>query len=257
MASPPSPDGLAPYAPDPSAPGYWTYAGLHISSDPGTHKFAVKHAVEHIPKVASVLDIATGEGALARQLLDAGYDRVSCTSWNDKCGLAVPIYKLNLDQPFSAAEVGGRQYGLVCAIEIIEHLENPAAFLRSCRSVVAPDGQMILSTPNVESAQARLQWLVRGTPTMFDEMEITTNRHISMLWGRGLEYLIASAGFTIVKREFVGHFEATPSLRNIPKRFAYQLIHSLCSGDTFGSSRVYVLARRSTEPSPAGPENVY
>ena len=122
------------YTADPSSPGYWFYDGLRIQAELETHQFTVGYARAHWAAETKVLDVATGQGALAKQLLDAGF-RVSCTSWNDECRVPVPIYRLDLDHPFGPADVGRQRFPLVCCIEIIEHVENPAAFLRSCRPV--------------------------------------------------------------------------------------------------------------------------
>jgi len=116
---------------------------------------------------------------------------------------------------------------------------------------------MILSTPNMESAQARLQWLVRGTPAIFETDEIQRNRHISMLWGKGLEHLLCVAGFTVLERRLLVGFQTGNSIAAVPKRLAYKVIHWLCAGDTVGNSRIYVVAASEKEPRQVGPEDVY
>ena len=97
-----------------------------------------------------------GTGALAKQLVDTGC-RVSCTSWDDRLALPIPAYRINLDNPFSLADVGGEPFDVVTCVEVIEHVENPSALLRSLKGLVGRDGRVIVSTPNVESAQARIQ----------------------------------------------------------------------------------------------------
>ena len=51
-----------------------------------------------------------------------------------------------------AAEIsrlfGKKQFDTVVAAEIIEHLENPAAFLRGVREVIKDSGKLVISTPN-------------------------------------------------------------------------------------------------------------
>lgn len=44
--------------------------------------------------------------------------------------------------------LGSRRFDSIVAGELIEHLENPYAFLRSLRGYLADDGKVILSTPN-------------------------------------------------------------------------------------------------------------
>jgi hypothetical protein len=235
----------AQYVEDANLPGYWLYGGLRIQADIETHRFVVEFARQTLPAGASVLDVAAGEGALSAQLADIGF-RVSATTWNDKCRAATESFHLDLDHPFGPADVGGRQYPLVCAIEIIEHVESPASFLRQLASVVSENGRIILSTPNVENAQARLQWLLRGCPAIFDAHEVQSNRHISMLWRQGLHFLLDVAGLEIESTHLLGG----PKLTNSPlpwlKRAVYAMMGTVCTGDLTGSTRLYVLRTTRT-----------
>lgn len=203
-----------------------------------------------------VLDIAAGEGALAQQLLDAGM-RVSVTTWNDKCRLEVPTYRINLDHPFALSDVGSLPYDLVCSIEIIEHLENPARFLRDVARLVVPGGMIILSSPNVESAQARLQWLLRGYPLIFGEGEIKKNRHITMMWRQGLEHLIDLAGLDVLEKHLLGKVSMRSGLRSIAKRLTYAAMRMVLPGDTRGTTTLYVLRASEQGFSCQGPDDVY
>lgn len=40
----------------------------------------------------------------------------------------------------------GRAFDLVCLMEVIEHVDNPAQFLKTCASLVKPGGHLFLST---------------------------------------------------------------------------------------------------------------
>jgi SAM-dependent methyltransferase len=50
----------------------------------------------------------------------------------------------------AALPVRGASVDLVVAFEVIEHLANWPDFLREIRRVLAPDGMLVISTPNVE-----------------------------------------------------------------------------------------------------------
>ncbi len=115
---------------------------------------------------------------------------------------------------------------------------------------------MVLSTPNVESAQARLEWLLRGCPYIFDGAEITENRHISMLWRQGLERFIELAGFDIAHKHLTGRFRFNNALQAALKRPVYWAMKELLPGDLRGTSRVYVLRRSARVPRVLGAEDV-
>lgn len=245
-----------PYTPRPNAPGYWLYDGLPVQADRATHELTVNWAAANLPPGTRVLDIAAGRGALSKALLDRGFD-VSCTSWDGKVDVAIPSHFCDVDLPFDRDTVGGRPFGLVCAIEIIEHSENPAAFLRSCASLLDPGGIMILSTPNVESASARLQWLVHGRPASFALGEIEQNRHISMPWREGLEHLIGLAGFEIRERHFPGALRLGRGPLSLVKRLVVRAMEWALPGDLKGTARLYVLRRTDAIGRKLGPGDVF
>lgn len=244
------------YHEDPRNLGHWFYGDLRIQSDIAAHEFVTRYALSNLQREGRILDIATGEGALARQLLDGGM-RVSVTTWNDKCRVDVPMFRVNLDHPFVLSDVGSLPYDLVCCIEIIEHLENPARFLRDAARLIVPGGTIILSTPNVESAQARLQWLTRGYPSIFGEAEVKKNRHIAMMWRHGLEHLIDLAGLDVIEKHLLGRFSMRPGLRSVAKRLAYAAMGMFLPGDIRGTTRLYVLRAGERVSGCQGPEDVY
>ncbi len=66
----------------------------------------------------------------------------------------------------------GDKFNVVLALEIVEHVAEPAQFIRDCCSLVADGGLLVLSTLNrtalsyalgIVVAERVLQWLPRGT----------------------------------------------------------------------------------------------
>jgi cyclopropane fatty-acyl-phospholipid synthase-like methyltransferase len=229
---------------------------MRIQAAVETHQFAVRYLQANVAAGTTVLDVAAGEGALSKQLQDVGL-KTACTSWNDKCKVEAPQYRVDLDHPFSTADVGTRDYAAICAIEIVEHVENPSAFLRSCAAVLKPGGTLIISTPNVESIAARMQWFMRGCPRIFSDHEVRQNRHISMLWSQGFEVLIEHAGLRVVDRQLLGRFRMSRSLLTPIKRLGYRLLGRLLSGDTEGTTRLYVLTHSADGVRTDHSERVY
>lgn len=116
-----------------------------------------------------VLDAAAGIGHMSCWLNMRGYDVVpvdiDTSQWRVK-GLECRQQDLN---GRLALESGF--FDLVISIETIEHLENPFHFLRELIRVLKEGGTLIVSTPNVHSAQSRLKYLFLGLPSLFEYIE--------------------------------------------------------------------------------------
>src|SRR6266478_574902 len=103
----------------------------------------------------TVLDIACGEGYGAAALSEAGATKVvgvdispeTCLHATQKYGIETRIgagEKIPLDS--SSIDV-------VVSFETIEHVRNPKVFLDECHRVLRPNGSLVISTPNHDSAR--------------------------------------------------------------------------------------------------------
>jgi 2-polyprenyl-3-methyl-5-hydroxy-6-metoxy-1,4-benzoquinol methylase len=72
--------------------------------------------------------------------------------------------------------------GVVTAIEVIEHLDNPRAFCRELVRIVAPDGCLVVTTPNQASALSVLSLAATGRFPAFNETAIPRIAPRSCLW---------------------------------------------------------------------------
>lgn len=76
--------------------------------------------------------------------------RWACAEARRRFGLEVR------QEGFLEARLPGNSFDVVAAVDVIEHLEDPAAFIRECRRVLKPGGVLYLVTPDIESLSARL-----------------------------------------------------------------------------------------------------
>ena len=99
----------------------------------------------------TVLEIGVGQGSvgvlLARRYEYTGIDMdetalTTARSRFHRCGVDPAV--LSLGGP---GRLEGRQFDLVCAFEVLEHLENDVASLEEWRSYVARGGAVVLSVP--------------------------------------------------------------------------------------------------------------
>jgi len=125
-----------------------------------------------------LLDIGCGGGLLCEPMarlgarvtgIDAAQRNIAiATGHAEKQGLAID-YRC---QSAEALAEEGRQFDIVLALEVVEHVADAALFLKSCGRLVKPGGLFFLSTLNrtakawalaIAGAEYILHWLPRGT----------------------------------------------------------------------------------------------
>jgi len=125
-----------------------------------------------------LLDIGCGGGLVAEPLarlgfavtgVDAAAEGIEIASAHAKAhGLAIDYRVGTAEALFEA----GKQFDAVTALEIVEHVVDPAAFLGTIGGLVRPGGAVVLSTLNrtprswalgIVGAEYLLRWVPRGT----------------------------------------------------------------------------------------------
>ncbi len=107
-----------------------------------------------VPAGADVLDVGIGGGALGRQLGAARGCRVDgATISPAEAARAAPHYRhieiADLNVTALDTLFAGRRYDAIICADVLEHLPRPTAVLESCRRLLAEDGRLLLSIPNV------------------------------------------------------------------------------------------------------------
>jgi 2-polyprenyl-6-hydroxyphenyl methylase/3-demethylubiquinone-9 3-methyltransferase len=100
----------------------------------------------------SALDVGCGAGLLAEPLARMGARVTGVDAAPENVGAAAAhAAAAGLDIRYLAEELGaldGERFDLVTAMEVIEHVTDPAAFVRNLAGAMDAGGLMILSTPN-------------------------------------------------------------------------------------------------------------
>ena len=208
---------------------------------PGTHELVVATALRHASPGRRALDLGTGSGALAERLRAAGFD-VTAANVNSYFELDSEFLQIDLNDPtFDRRFEPG--FDLVTSVEVIEHLENPTAFLRSIERLLKPDGVVILTTPNVENVAARIKYFLYGEIRAMDKAapQHITPIHLDLF----VRQVIPRTGLNLVEH-FVhprGDFPLTGRRYFIPLFWA---VMPFVKGPALtGDSNVFVLRKRS------------
>lgn len=127
----------------------------------------------------TLLDIGCGGGLIAEPMRRLGFQVTAVDASSENIGTArAHADQQGLDIAYRAATVeqmeaeGAGPFDVVLTMEVIEHVADPEAFIRSCSRLVKPGGMMIVATLNRTlkalalgkvAAEYVLRWVPAGT----------------------------------------------------------------------------------------------
>ena len=122
-----------------------------------------------------ILDIGCGGGLVCEPLARLGANVTGIDADEVAIGVAqnhARMMGLDIEYQATMAESLSKKYDVVLALEIIEHVTEPATFVKTCAGLVKPNGMVIFSTLNrtpksfalvIVAAEYILGWVPRGT----------------------------------------------------------------------------------------------
>jgi 2-polyprenyl-6-hydroxyphenyl methylase/3-demethylubiquinone-9 3-methyltransferase len=147
------------------------------------------------------LDVGCGAGLLTEPLarmgaaatgLDAAPENVAAAALHaEGQGLAI-------DYRAGSVELlgEGETFDLVCSMEVIEHVTDPAVFVRGLAGSLAPGGLLVLSTPN-RTALSRLALVTVGEGAGM--IPRGTHDWVKFLTPKELGALLEGAGLSVIE----------------------------------------------------------
>ncbi|HEX2092489.1 MAG TPA: methyltransferase domain-containing protein [Longimicrobiaceae bacterium] len=170
------------------------------------------------------LDVGCGVGNLARFVSGdfdeyVGADAVRYEGFPaDAAFSQVDLDTGRLPLPDGAADV-------VAAVETIEHLENPRAFLRELVRLAKPGGWVIVTTPNQLSLLSLLSLVVKGRFVHFQDVHYPA--HLTALLEVDLRRIAGECGLVDVAIEFSQHGRVPGTARYYPQGLARRFPRAL------------------------------
>src|SRR5260370_40748729 len=134
---------------------------LYTGTNSGLHEFVGERVLARYARPGvRAADLGSGPGAMADRLRSLGCDVVAVDRASQGFEAQVPHLSLDFDQADFASRVGAASFGIVTAIEVIEHVESPIGFLRNIGRLISPGGIAVLTTPNVDSLPTRSKFIL-------------------------------------------------------------------------------------------------
>ncbi|HKV37597.1 MAG TPA: class I SAM-dependent methyltransferase [Blastocatellia bacterium] len=136
-----------------------------------------------------LLDIGFGEGGLLRAAERQGWSCFGAEVSRDALDYGQTRGWIVSAEPESNPLFPAGGFDIVTMIEFIEHVLNPAQFIASAFKFLRPGGALYLTTPNVQSLNARLlgiDWSIFAPP-----------EHAVIWSAKGLAFALKQYGFKI------------------------------------------------------------
>ena len=202
----------SPFRPEPRAPEPLTETDVSAraqlskgSSDGPIHSMVGRVLRSFDRKFDTVVDIGCGSGGITRSISGlfaqyigcdvVAYDGFPSDPWAARV-------EVNLDRaPFPLADASA---DLVLGVEVIEHVENPRAFVRELARIVRPGGRVLITTPNQLSFLSKLTLVTRNQFSAFQERPGLYPSHISALLEEDLLRIARECGLTNIEIHFSG-----------------------------------------------------
>jgi SAM-dependent methyltransferase len=146
--------------------------------------------IEAVKPSGRLLDYGAGAGGFARFMAGRGFDTVGLEPYSLGSTLEEKNLKL-VRAPLSSVKESLGSFDVITMWHVLEHLEQPVPLLESLRSMLKPDGVLVVSVPNFSSWQSvafKGGWFHLDPP-----------RHLLQFEPDTLESCLSRAGFKVTK----------------------------------------------------------
>ena len=141
------------------------------------------------------------------------------------------IYDVNKDFPFP-----DESFDVVLGMEIIEHIENPWHFIRECKRVLKPDGDIFVTSPDVEAESSKKLFMKTGRLMYFQEGDMKSDEcHITPVFSWTMEKICKMNHLYMFSQVYNGFICTDEELlaQGIPPLFEPIMIYWLRKDDVF------------------------
>ena len=172
---------------------------------PGTHEKVVGFLskVLDYQTAPRILDIGAGQGALSARLKSLGARVSACDVVPEQfeaTGVDFRVVKPDGTLPFDDGS-----FDAAIAVEVLEHIDGHDRFFAEVSRVLAPNGVMMFTTPNILSLKSRLRFAFTGFFYSFGPLEPFTrdpvSQHIAPFSLNRYEWMMSQHGLRLAGME--------------------------------------------------------
>ena len=161
------------------------------------------NAIRLVGARQQVLDIACGEGFLARELRksDNRITGIDVLPQAAETSQLDAYYSADLEQGISPVvrQLNGQRFSRVLLLDVLEHLRQPERILDECHDVLRKDGLLIVSVPNVANITVRTA-LAFGQFN-YRERGILDKTHFRFFTRKTIRRMVESHGYQVVEEK--------------------------------------------------------
>lgn len=201
-------------------------------------------------KAARILDVGCGTGAMLRALASKGYSNLRGLDIAPPLESVAGVSFLACDLDACATPFEASSQDLIVSVEVFEHIENMGALLTEISRLLAADGHLLVTTPNVHSIEARLRFLLLGRLKQFDPIGDPT--HISPVFLHPFTLLLRRHSLEIVESWGFPVDGTSPTSRTA-LRIAARLTKLMGLPASIAGDQLCLLIRRKPNASASAP----
>jgi 2-polyprenyl-3-methyl-5-hydroxy-6-metoxy-1,4-benzoquinol methylase len=163
---------------------------------PAVERARIALAVSLLGTGKNVLDVGAYDGQISNAIRQKG-NRVTALDVSSEAlkiaaGRGIPTICADLSADWP---IDDNAFDAVFAAEVIEHIVDGDHFLRECRRVVVPGGQLVITTPNLASLGRRVLLLFGKNPYIDTALRPDQAGHVRYFVRESLRSLLKENGF--------------------------------------------------------------
>lgn len=202
----------------------YTYEGVPIHAAKGLHERAIEVIQNRCQGRGKVLDLGCGSGAFTKRLQTIGFETTSVDLSLDTFALNSECYEIDLNSNFSE-RFANREFDVIVALEVIEHLENPLHFLRQLKLISNNETVILTSFPNIYLYSSVYTFFKNGSFANWSPSLYWETGHQTILTDWLFEEHLKKTGLVLEEKHFCAAFEPPPD--NLVKHALHKIFYKL------------------------------